>query len=142
MYCRNCGKEVHPQAVACPSCGVSPRLENKFCHHCGCETMPNQLMCTKCGSALVSNQATGEKDRVTAGLLAIFLGWLGIHKFYLGYKTQGLIMILVALLGGTVTCGAAAAVMSIIGIIEGITYLTKSNEEFAQTYIYNQKLWF
>ena len=31
MYCRNCGKEVHPQAVACPGCGVSPRLEKKFC---------------------------------------------------------------------------------------------------------------
>ena len=79
-----------------------------------------------------------EKQKLTAGLLGIFLGSLGIHKFYLGYKNEALIMLLVSLL----TCGFGASVMGIIGLIEGIMYLTKSDEEFADTYVNNQKGWF
>lgn len=79
-----------------------------------------------------------EKQKLTAGLLGIFLGSLGIHKFYLGYKKEALIMLLVSLL----TCGFGASVMGIIGLIEGIMYLTKSDEEFADTYVNNQKGWF
>jgi TM2 domain-containing membrane protein YozV len=142
MYCRNCGKEVHPQAVACPGCGVPPRLGQKFCQNCRAETQPNQVLCTHCGFALVGGAALGGKSKVAAGLLGIFLGGLGIHKFYLGYSKEGLIMLLVCLLGGVVTCGAAAGVMSIIGLIEGIIYLTKSDTEFAQLYVSGQKGWF
>ncbi|MGA1795647.1 MAG: NINE protein [bacterium] len=142
MYCRNCGKEVHPQAVACPSCGVPPHLEKKFCQNCGAETQANQLLCTKCGVALAGGMAAGEKSKVAAGLLGIFLGWIGIHKFYLGYNKEGLIMLLVSLVGGIITWGVATGVISIIGLIEGIIYLTKSDEEFAQLYVRNQKGWF
>ncbi len=78
------------------------------------------------------------KDRVAAGLLGIFLGSLGIHKFYLGYTKEGVIMLLVSLL----TCGVGAAVMSIIGLIEGIVYLTKSDDEFQEFYVQNYKGWF
>lgn len=141
MYCRNCGKEVHQQAVACPSCGVPPRLEKKFCQNCGAETQNLQAMCTKCGVHLVC-AAAGGKDKVAAGLLGIFLGWLGIHKFYLGYNKEGLIMILVSLIGGIVTCGVATGVMSVIGLIEGILYLTKPDAEFAQLYVQGHKGWF
>ncbi|WKT83642.1 NINE protein [Thermosynechococcus sp. HY591] len=63
---------------------------------------------------------------------------MGIHKFVLGYNTEGLIMLLVSLL----TCGLVAPVMSIIGLIEGIIYLTKSDEEFYRTYIAGKKGWF
>lgn len=140
MYCRNCGKEVHPQAVACPSCGVPPRLEKKYCYNCATETRPNQVMCTKCGVSLQAD--LGGKNKVAAGLLGIFLGWLGIHKFYLGYKKEGLIMILVSLIGAILTCGISIAVISVIGLIEGILYLTKSDDEFAQTYIQSRKGWF
>jgi len=78
------------------------------------------------------------KDRIAAGLLGIFLGSLGIHKFYLGYNKEGIIMLLVSLL----TCGVGAAVMSIIGLIEGILYLTKTQEEFNVMYVENYKGWF
>lgn len=81
---------------------------------------------------------TSEKSKVTAGLLGIFLGALGIHKFYLGYQKEGLIMLLVSLL----TCGFGASVMGIIGLIEGIMYITKTDEEFNATYVDNQKTWF
>jgi len=61
-----------------------------------------------------------------------------VHKFVLGYTTEGLVMLLVSLL----TCGIAAPIMSIIGLIEGIMYLTKSDEEFVNTYVLNKKGWF
>jgi len=78
------------------------------------------------------------KDKLVAGLLGIFLGSLGIHKFYLGYTKAGVIMLLVSLL----TFGIGASIMAIIALIEGILYLTKSDEEFANTYVYNEKQWF
>ncbi len=80
----------------------------------------------------------GQKDRVGAGLLAIFIGSLGIHKFYLGYNKEGIITLVISL----ATCGVGAAVMSVIGLIEGILYLSKSDEEFQYTYVDGYKGWF
>ena len=82
------------------------------------------------------------KDHVAAGLLAIFLGQLGIHKFSLGYNTAGFIMLAVTIIGSIFTFGLAAGVMWIIAIIEGILYLTKSQSEFEQTYVINKREWF
>ncbi|MCS7031074.1 MAG: TM2 domain-containing protein [Gloeomargarita sp. SKYG116] len=79
--------------------------------------------------------------KVLAGVLAIVLGAFGVHKFVLGYTTEGLIMLLVSLVGGVITCGLASAAMGIVGLIEGIIYLTKSDEEFVNTYIVNKKGW-
>ncbi len=76
--------------------------------------------------------------KLAAGLLGIFLGSLGIHKFLLGYQMQGVIMLLVSLF----TCGIGATIMGIIGLIEGIIYLTMSDEMFYDTYIVNKKGWF
>ena len=80
----------------------------------------------------------GMKSKMAAGLLAIFLGCLGIHKFYMGWTKEGVIMLLVSLL----TCGIGAIVMEIIGIIEGIMYLTKTDMEFYQVYEIGGKTWF
>ncbi len=79
-----------------------------------------------------------KKEKLVAGLLGILLGSLGIHKFYLGYTKEGVIMLLVSLL----TCGVGAVVMEIIGLIEGIMYLVKSDEEFQATYVDSHKGWF
>ena len=70
-------------------------------------------------------------DRTTAGILAILLGGWGVHKFYMGFTNAGIIQILLC-------CGA----FNIIGIIEGIMYLTKTDEEFYQTYVVEKKQWF
>lgn len=85
---------------------------------------------------------TASKDHIAAGLLAIFLGALGIHKFYLGYNTAGFIMLAVTILGSLLTFGLAAAVMGVIAIIEGILYLVKSQSEFESTYVFNTREWF
>jgi TM2 domain-containing membrane protein YozV len=76
--------------------------------------------------------------KLAAGLLGIFLGTLGIHKFVLGYTRPGLIMLLVSLL----TCGLGASVMWVIGLIEGIIYLTMTPQQFKTLYIDAQKEWF
>lgn len=75
-----------------------------------------------------------ENKKVVAGVLAIVLGGLGVHKFYLGYTKEGIIQLIISL----ATCGTLA----ILGLIEGIIYLTKSDEEFYQTYQANKKGWF
>jgi TM2 domain-containing membrane protein YozV len=84
------------------------------------------------------NKPPGADKKIAAGVCGILLGALGIHKFILGYTTQGIIMLLASIL----TLGLAAFVMGIIGLIEGIIYLTKSDEEFSRIYIQNKKGWF
>ncbi len=82
------------------------------------------------------------KSKVAAGLLAIFLGSLGIHKFYLGYNTAGVVMLLVSIIGGIVTLGIATGIMSLIAFIEGIIYFTKTDEQFYYIYVAGRKTWF
>jgi TM2 domain-containing membrane protein YozV len=86
-------------------------------------------------------------NKLAAGLCGILLGGLGIHKFILGYTNAGVIMLVVSLVGGFVglfTCVTFVApwAMSIIGLVEGIIYLTKSDEEFVRTYVDGRKEWF
>lgn len=80
----------------------------------------------------------GADKKIAAGICGILIGALGIHKFLLGYKKEGLIMLLVSVL----SCGFLAWIMWIIGLIEGIMYLTKSDEEFSRVYVQNKKGWF
>ena len=80
----------------------------------------------------------GADKKVAAGICGILLGALGIHKFVLGYQTEALIMLLVSVL----SCGFLSPVMGIIGLVEGIIYLTKSDDEFVATYITGTKGWF
>lgn len=79
-----------------------------------------------------------KKEKLAAGLLGILIGALGIHKFYLGYTKEGLVMLLVSLL----TFGIGALVMQVIGLVEGVLYLSKSDEEFQEIYVDNHKGWF
>lgn len=78
-------------------------------------------------------QRSEENKKVLVGILAIFIGSLGIHKFILGYTKEGIIQILL-----NVLCGLGA----LIALIEGIIYLTKTDEEFYQTYQVGRKGWF
>ena len=77
-------------------------------------------------------------NKIAAGICGILLGSLGIHKFILGLTTPGIIMVLVTVL----TCGVGGLVMSIIGFIEGVIYLSKTDEDFYQTYAIEKKPWF
>lgn len=83
----------------------------------------------------------GENKRMLAGLLAIFLGALGVHKFVLGYQKEGIIMLVLGILGWAL-CGIALMVVWVIGVVEGIIYLSKTNIEFYNTYQAGKKAWF
>jgi TM2 domain-containing membrane protein YozV len=76
--------------------------------------------------------------KISAGVCGILLGCFGVHKFVLGYNTEGGIMLAVSVL----TCFMASPIMGIIGLVEGIIYLTKSDEEFIATYIRKKQGWF
>lgn len=80
------------------------------------------------------SQPPVQSQRILAGILGILLGGLGVHRFILGDTTGGLIRIGITI----VTCGAG----SIIGLIEGIIYLTKTEEQFIQEYQIGKKAWF
>lgn len=80
-----------------------------------------------------TGQPPQESKRIVCGILGILLGGLGIHKFVLGYPVAGVIQIV-----SNIACFAG----SIIGLIEGIIYLTKTDEEFIETYQVGEKQWF
>jgi len=77
-------------------------------------------------------------SKIAAGVCGILIGSLGVHKFILGYTGTGLIMLLVTVL----TCGIGGIVMHLIGLIEGIIYLTKSDQEFVRIYVDGRREWF
>ena len=77
--------------------------------------------------------SNGNSNRVLAGVLGIVLGGLGVHRFVLGDPVGGIVRILLSFL-----CGLGA----VIGLIEGIIYLTKSDEEFEEIYVRGGKKWF
>ena len=101
-----------------------------------------------------------ESKRLAAGLCGILVGGLGIHKFVLGYGLEGAILLSMSLGGiviGTIGVFTAAfccipivlgifyilpLISSTIGLIEGIIYITKSDEEFIELYQMGQRTWF
>ncbi len=94
MFCKNCGKLVDDNAFVCLNCGV------------------------KIDRSMGSVGEEGAKSKMVAGILGIFLGGLGIHRFYLGYTGIGIVQIIVT----CVSLGAG----SLWGLIEGILILTGS----------------
>ena len=87
---------------------------------------------------VATGKPPGADKKIAAGICAIVLGPLGVHKFILGYTGAGLIVLLATVL----TCGIAGVVTHLIGLIEGIIYLTKSDEEFVRIYVDGRKEWF
>lgn len=125
MYCRNCGSEIDPNAAICVKCGFAKGTGNKYCSNCGKETAPGANVCLNCGFA-IDNTAnidpSTQKSKMTAGLLGIFLGGLGIHNFYLGFTSKA-----IAQIASSFCFGIGA----IWGLIEGIMILTGSIDKDA-----------
>ncbi|MEO5787952.1 MAG: TM2 domain-containing protein [Gelidibacter sp.] len=88
----------------------------------------------------------GENKKILAGILAILVGSLGVHKFILGYNKEGGILLGATLIGMVLSCvGIGIFVIwatGLVGLIEGIIYLTKSDAEFYATYQAGKKPWF
>ena len=91
--------------------------------------------------------ASRAANKIPAGVCGILLGALGVHKFILGYTGTGVLMLVTTLVGvfaGMLCCVTflPAAAMAVIGVVEGILYLTKTDEEFVRTYVDGRKEWF
>jgi len=131
LYCTKCGAPNDDFAQTCVHCQAPLPQMGGY--------QPIQPPSPMYGSGQLQDwQARGANKKTAAGICGLLLGPFGIHKFILGYQTEGIIMLLVSLL----SCGMLAIVMQIIGIIEGITYLTKSDEDFVRTYVEGRKGWF
>ncbi|MBU0631989.1 TM2 domain-containing protein [bacterium] len=85
--------------------------------------------------------STGEKSKVVAGILALFLGAFGVHKFYLGCTTAGVIMLAVWFLG-LILVGIPSLIIGLIAFIEALIYFFKSDADFDRIYVKNKKCWF
>ena len=108
---------MQTQYVTCPNCLSQNPGHNGMCSNCG-TILPAPMPMQPVGHPF--GKPAGSDKKILAGILGIVLGGLGIHKFILGYNTEGIIMLLVSLIGGFFLCGIPSIVMSIIGIVEGI----------------------
>jgi TM2 domain-containing membrane protein YozV/ribosomal protein L40E len=137
MFCRNCAQQVSDQAVMCVHCGVPPKAGTGFCSNCGAQTDPQAVFCVHCGVGLVpaGSQALAFdptlKSKMAAGLLGVFIGAFGVHRFYLGYTGIAVAQLVLGLLG-IFTCGITTIAAGIWGLVEGIMILTGSINKDAQ----------
>ena len=133
--------------VTCPNCHTQNPGINDRCINCG-TAMPVAPSPMQQYPSNTGSQVPGAEKKLAAGLCAILLGSFGVHKFILGYQTEGFILLGVTLAAWVITfitCGFGFFLIfipSIVGIVEGIMYLTKSDEEFVNTYITHKKPWF
>lgn len=81
------------------------------------------------------------KDHIAAGILAIFFGLFGIHKFYMGYTNEGFIMLGVTIVGSLATFGAIALVVQLLAVVEGLIYLIKTQNQFELDYVCGSRKW-
>lgn len=124
--------------TTCPKCAYQNSNFDNNCRNCGTPLAANYVPNY---GAMQTTKPAGADKKVLAGILGIVLGGLGIHKFVLGYTNEGIIMLAIQIVGWFL-CGIPSVVISIIGLVEGIMYLTKSDEEFVQTYVIGKKPWF
>lgn len=129
------------QVNNCMQCGAPLEAMSKFCKYCGAQTaiqpqqeapviqqaqtpqyVPEQQQPQQ---TYTNTEVYSSKSKTAAGLLAIFLGGFGVHKFYLGKIGKG---ILYAVFFWTY-------IPAFIGFIEGIIYLTSSDEKFYNKYV-------
>ena len=114
-----------PPAASFPA----PGIPTKYCFACGAILDARAEICPICGvrqqppPAQSIDSALG-RSRIVAALLGIFLGGLGVHKFYLGKIAQRIIYLIFFW----------TLIPALVGFIEGIWYLTMSDGDFQQRY--------
>ena len=81
------------------------------------------------------------KSHVVAGILALFFGLLGIHKCYMGFITEGFVMLGATIIGSLLTFGAVAFIVQLIAVVEGLIYLIKTQNQFDLDYVYGNRRW-
>lgn len=139
----NSGKPTSGKAASrvdsglCPSCGAALRPDARFCAACGA---PAEHLASD------SPEERAEKDNASAATFALLFGGLGAHKFYLGYKTEGLIMLALTVYGVVVNLlwGVVLVNVAVVGValVEAVIYGTMPDAQFEETYIEGKRPWF
>lgn len=101
------------------------KSETKYCSNCGEQIDAKAEICPECGVRQQPPSSSSDVDRTAAALFALLLGGIGAHKFYMGRTKLGILYL----------CFSWTLIPAIIGFIEGIIYLTKSDEEFQRQYV-------
>jgi len=83
-----------------------------------------------------------ESKRIISAVVAIFVGAFGVHKFVMGDTRQGFVRVGILAAAMIFTLGFGAIPLMIIGIIEGVTYVTMSDADFIRVYQEGHKAWF
>lgn len=134
-HCKNCGAEIADDAEVCTECGVNQRtrlegghgdrsVDDVYCVNCGELINKQAELCPECGVRQPSHGKSGDTDQVAAGILAILLGGLGVHKFYQGNMKNGVLYL----------CFFWTAIPAILGLIEGILMLVADEQEYQEKY--------
>ncbi|MBT7916174.1 MAG: NINE protein [Planctomycetaceae bacterium] len=129
---------------------VQNDLSKKHCYACAAELDVRAELCPKCGvrqpelpkapieeDSSLNEYLEIQSRKTVAGILAIVMGQFGIHKFYLGKHTAGI----VTLIFGIGTLGYGLFITYPLAIYEGIKYLRLTPKEFEETYIKQKKQW-
>lgn len=123
MYCRDCGQLISNDSLKCTNCGTRKGLGDNYCYRCGSRIKSNSIeVCEFCGAKLNNNIDELNikiKNKLLAGLLALFLGGMGIHRFYLGYIKIGIVQLSLWVLG-YFTGGITWVIVQIWALIESI----------------------
>ncbi|MFW6437071.1 MAG: NINE protein [Halococcoides sp.] len=133
-HCINCGEEIADQASVCTECGVdqSTTLEGghgdrgpdeRYCVSCGELIYKQAEVCPECGVEQPS-AGSGDTDQVAAGILAILLGGIGVHKFYQGNTRNGVLYL----------CFFWTGIPALLGLIEGVLMLVADEAEYEEKY--------
>lgn len=129
--CPECGKQYSTQErvsrVKCPYCGAETNVSYS-------EQEPNrwqQFNQQQNSFDSVFNNGPSGKSRGIAGLLAILMGWCGLHYFYIGKTNAGILFLIIAIL----SCGILATVTTIVAIIQGVLFFTSTQEEFERRWV-------
>lgn len=139
---------METQYVTCPTCKTQNMSSGGRCANCGTMLPISPMPMQPAAGYGQQVKMPGADKKIAAGICGILLGGFGVHKFILGYQNEGVIMLSAYLIGlviTAITCGVGVFIpvaVGIVGLVEGIIYLTKSDEEFVATYVRNKKPWF
>jgi TM2 domain-containing membrane protein YozV/endogenous inhibitor of DNA gyrase (YacG/DUF329 family) len=130
--CPECGKQYSTQEkvsrVKCPYCGAETNVSYSQQEQSQWQQFGDQAAST---IDSVFNNGPSGKSRGIAGLLAILMGWCGLHYFYIGKTSAGVLFLLIAIL----SCGVLATITTIVSIIQGVLFFTSTQQEFESRWV-------